>query len=81
MHSLARNSESAGTTELPEQPIPGIDAIDPLLLPPVMPANAGSHDLSSSQQSKSWLPAFAGMIGGACEAPINPTFGMNCRNN
>jgi hypothetical protein len=27
---------------------------------PVMPANAGIHDLPLLQQSKSWIPAFAG---------------------
>jgi hypothetical protein len=26
-----------------------------------MPANAGIHDFSLSQQGKSWIPAFAGM--------------------
>jgi len=28
-----------------------------------MPAKAGIHDLSSLQQRKSWIPAFAGMTG------------------
>ena len=30
-----------------------------------MPAKAGIHDLPSSQQRKSWIPAFAGMTGWA----------------
>jgi hypothetical protein len=35
--------------------------LDSSVLPHVMPTEVGIHDLSSSQQRKSWIPAFAGM--------------------
>jgi hypothetical protein len=38
---------------------------------PVMPAKAGIHDLPSSQQRKSWIPAFAGMTRWAKRRWIN----------
>jgi hypothetical protein len=38
---------------------------DASVLPPVMPAQAGIHDLPSLQQRKSWIPACAGMTGGS----------------
>jgi hypothetical protein len=37
-----------------------------------MPAKAGIHDFSLSQQRKPWTPAFAGMT--TCAAPVrNPS--------
>jgi hypothetical protein len=38
---------------------------------PVMPAKAGIHGLPSSQQRKSWMPAFAGMTGWAQPRRVN----------
>jgi hypothetical protein len=37
--------------------------IDSSVLPLVMPAKAGIHDLPSLQQREWWLLAFAGMTG------------------
>jgi hypothetical protein len=39
--------------------------IDASVLPSVMPAHAGIHDLLSLQQRESWIPACAGMTGGS----------------
>ena len=51
--------------------------IDSSVLPPVMPAHAGIHDLPSLQQRKSWIPAFAGMTGVAARASMFRAGGIN----
>jgi addiction module HigA family antidote len=50
--------------------------IDSSVLPPVMPAHAGIHDLPSLQQRKSWKPAFAGMTGVAARASMFRAVGI-----
>src|SRR5277367_3817698 len=46
-----------------------------------MPAKAGIHDLSSSQQRKSWIPAFAGMTEGTVGRSIFTATGIKHRTN
>jgi hypothetical protein len=40
-------------------------------VPPVMPAQAGIHDLPACKQTKSWMPAFSGITGWITQARNN----------
>jgi len=46
---------------------------------PVMPAKAGIHDLLCANETKPWIPAFAGMTCGVAPTPVPPPGGCNPR--